>query len=368
MRRSARITVHPEALQHNCNRAKQLAPKSKILGVIKANAYGHGSADTAGILYKIADEFAVSCVPEAVVLRDAGISKPITILQGFQNDSDLRIAEQLKLRLTVHDDNQLRLLDNYSSKPSSSSKSKYRFDLNIKIDSGMHRLGFHPKRTQDIYQKLKSHSQVNPDNLILMTHFSSADELDNDCTTTQIEVFNKACANIQAQKSIANSAGVLGWQASHTDWVRPGIMLYGSSPFADKTREDLDLKAAMTFAAPVISVHSLKKGDCIGYAASWTCPKDMQVAVIACGYADGYPRHASNGTPVWLNGQETQLLGRVSMDMIVVDASNYKEGQIRVGDMAELWGQNISPDRVAASADTIAYEILCNAGNLRASS
>jgi len=366
MRRSARITIHPEALQHNLNRAKQLAPNSKTLAVIKANAYGHGSADTADILYQIADEFAVSCVPEAVVLRDAGIDKPITILQGFQNDGDLRIAEQLKFRLTVHDDNQLRLLDNYSSKTSGASNK--RFDLNIKIDSGMHRLGFQPERTQELYNKLSSHSQINPDNLILMTHFSSADELDNDCTAKQIEVFNKACGNIKAKKSIANSAGVLGWEASHTDWVRPGIMLYGSSPFANKTRDDLELKAAMSFEAPVISVHSLKKGDSIGYAASWTCPKDMDVAVIACGYADGYPRHAASGTPVWLNGQETQLLGRVSMDMIVVDADNYQENSVRVGDFAELWGENLSPDRVALSAETIAYEILCNAGNLRVSS
>ena len=361
MRRSARITVHPEALQHNLNRAKQLAPHSQLSAVIKANAYGHGSAATAGILYQITDEFAVSCVPEAVVLRDASIDKPITILQGFQNDQDLRIAEQLKLRLTVHDDNQLRLLDNYSS------ASNYRFDLNIKIDSGMHRLGFHPDRTETIFNKLTAHSQVNPDNLRLMTHFSSADELDNDTTSKQLNVFNKACGNITASKSIANSAGILGWKDSHADWVRPGIMLYGSSPFANQSREDLNLKAAMSFEAPVISVHDLKKGDSIGYAASWTCPKDMQVAVIACGYADGYPRHAGSGTPVWLNGKETQLLGRVSMDMIVVDANDYPENPVRVGDMAELWGENLSPDRVAASAETIAYEILCNAGNLRAS-
>ena len=362
MRRSARITVHPEALQHNLNRAKQLAPNSKTLAVIKANAYGHGSADTAATLYQIADEFAVSCVPEAVVLRDAGIDKPITILQGFQNDQDLRIAEQLKFRLTVHDENQLRLLDNYSS------ASDNRFDLNIKIDSGMHRLGFQPERAEFLFKSLSAHSQVNPDNLIMMTHFSSADELDNNCTKKQIDVFNKACENISAKKSMANSAGVLGWDASHTDWIRPGIMLYGSSPFSNKTRDDLDLKAAMSFESPVISVHDLKQGDNIGYAASWACPKDMKVAVIACGYADGYPRHASSGTPVWLNGKKTQLLGRVSMDMIVVDASDYQENSIKVGDIAELWGKNLSPDLIATSAETIAYEILCNAGNLRASS
>lgn len=359
MRRSARITVHPEALQHNLTRAKQLAPQARALAVIKANAYGHGSADTAATLYSIADEFAVSCVPEAVVLRDAGIDKPITILQGFQNDRDLHIAEQLKLRLTVHDENQLRLLDNYSG------GAKQRFDLNLKIDTGMHRLGFAPERTATLYKALQTNPQVNPDSLILMTHFSSADELDNDYTQQQINTFKQACGSLNAQQSMANSAGILGWETSHSDWIRPGIMLYGSSPFANKTREDINLQAAMTFSAPVISVHSLKKGDHIGYAATWTCPKDMQVAVIACGYADGYPRHAASGTPVWLNGQETQLLGRVSMDMIVVDADHYDENNpVRVGDWAELWGQNLSPDLVANSAETIAYEILCNAGNL----
>ncbi len=360
MRRSARIIIHPEAIQHNLNRAKQLAPDSKLQAVIKANAYGHGSTDTAGIVYEITDEYAVSCIPEAVVLRDASIDKPISILQGFQNDGDLRIAEQLKLRLTVHDDNQLMLLDNYSS------RSGYRFDLNIKIDSGMHRLGFQPNRAESLYKSLKAHPQVNPESLIMMTHFSSADELHNDCTSKQIDVFNKACENINAPKSIANSAGVLGWQNSHVDWVRPGILLYGSSPFANKTREELGLKAAMTFEAPVISVHDLKKGDSIGYAATWTCPKDMRVALIGCGYADGYPRHVSSGTPVWLNNQETQLLGRVSMDMIVVDAEEYDEHPVRVGDIAELWGNNISTDRVATSGETIAYELLCNAGNIRA--
>jgi len=357
MKRSARITVHPKALQHNLKRVEQIAPHSKRLAVIKANAYGHGSVATAGTLYDQAQAFAVACVPEGVVLREAGIDKPITILQGFQNDADLRIAEQLNFRLTVHDDNQLRLLDNYSG--------SHNFSLNIKIDSGMHRLGFQPDRAKSLYDRLSNHAQVNATDLIMMSHFSSADDLDNDCTQRQIAVFDNACKEIVAPNSIANSAGILGWKDSHKEWVRPGIMLYGSSPFADKTRNELDLQAAMTFEAPVFSVHRLKKGDCIGYAETWTCPKDMDVAVVACGYADGYPRHAGSGTPIWLNGKETELLGRVSMDMIVVDANHYDENPVKVGDMAELWGKNITADRVATAAETIAYEILCNAGNIR---
>ena len=291
------------------------------------------------------------------MLREAGIDLPITVLQGHQNTDDLRIAEQLKLRLTVHDENQLTLLDNYSR--------HHKFELNLKIDSGMHRLGFQPDRTEILFNKLKNHSQVNPDELILMTHLSSADDLDNNYTNGQLKCFEDACSNLNAPKSIANSAGILGWKDSHTDWIRPGIMLYGSSPFASKDATKLDLQATMTFEAPIISVHSLKEGDKIGYGGTYQCPKDIQVAVVACGYADGYPRHAETGTPVWINGKITTLLGRVSMDMIVINADEYLDSPIKVGDIAELWGENLSVDKVAQAAETIAYEILCNVGNIK---
>jgi len=356
MKRSARITIHPQALQHNLNRAKEVAVTSKALAVIKANAYGHGAISTAGILYDIADAFAVSCINEAVELREAGIDKAITVLQGHQNSSDLRIAAQLDLRLVVHNDSQLSELNHYTG--------KHRFQLNLKIDTGMHRLGFHPSRAYSLFNHLKQHSQVNPESLILMTHLCCADELDKKTTALQLNDFKQSCENINAPQSIANSAGILGWPDSHANWIRPGIMLYGSSPFTLKDRSEYDLKAAMILNAPVIAIHDLKKGDCIGYGSSYQCPKDIPVAVIACGYADGYPRHAPSGTPVWVNGKETQLLGRVSMDMIVIDASDYTDSPLKSGDMAELWGQNISVDRIAKSAETIAYELLCNAGNL----
>ncbi|MCF6189643.1 MAG: alanine racemase [Cocleimonas sp.] len=360
MKRSSRITIHPEALQHNLKRAKQAAPNSKTLAVIKADAYGHGAVATAGILYEIADGFAVSCIPEAVELRDAGITKPITILQGHQSADDLRAAAHFDLRLTVHNDRQLSLLDQYSH------QHKTGFEVNLKIDTGMHRLGFHPDRAADVFQKLSSHSQVNADQLILMTHLSCADELDNKITKQQLTCFADAEKGIASPtlltKSIANSAGILGWEDSHSDWIRPGIMLYGSSPFATSHRDEHDLKAAMTLNAPIIAIHDLKKGDNIGYGATWQCPTDMKVAIIACGYADGYPRHAASGTPVWINSEEAQLVGRVSMDMIVVDISHFEDKNIQVGDLAELWGKNLSVDRIAQSADTIAYELLCNAG------
>ncbi len=355
MKRSASITIHPEALQHNLNRARQVAPGTKINAVIKANAYGHGATETAGTLYQIADSFAVSCLPEAIELRQAGIDKPITVLQGHQTVDDLRIAEHYNFRLTIHDPQQLHLLDEYPGKS--------RFEINLKIDTGMHRLGFPPDQTFEIYNKLKSHVHVNPDKIILMTHLSCADERDNAYTNKQLSVFNEASMNIDSPKSIANSAGILGWKEAHADWVRPGIMLYGSSPFLDTDRDHHQLQAAMTLHAPVIALHDLKQGDCIGYGASWRCPINMRVAVIACGYADGYPRHAASGTPVWIKGQLAHLVGRVSMDMIIVDINNLVEGSIIIGDQAELWGENLSVDRIAQSAETISYELLCNAGN-----
>jgi len=361
MKRSARITIHPKALQHNLKRAKECAPNSNVFSVIKANAYGHNSVAVAGILYPYTDAFAVSCIPEAVVLREASIDLPIKILQGHQNNDDLNIAADLNLRLMVHEERQLTLLDQYSNK----GKKHHKFDITLKIDSGMHRLGFQPDRAKTLFTKLKNHPQVNPDNVMLATHFSSADNPESDATLNQVATFNKACGGLDTAKSLCNSAGILAWGEAHADWIRPGIMLYGSSPFADKDRDTLNLQAAMTFEAPVISVHSLKKGDSIGYAATWKCPKDMDVAVIACGYADGYPRHAESGTPVWINGKITELLGRVSMDMIVVGADEHIENPIKVGDWAELWGKNLSTDTVAKKAETIAYEILCNAGNLR---
>ncbi len=355
MKRSTRISIHPEALQHNLQEAKKAAPQAKTNAVIKANAYGHGAVETAGILYPIADGFAVSCIPEAIELRQASIDKAITVLQGHQNIDDLRIAENYQFRLTIHDNQQLRLLDQYPS--------NYRFAINLKIDTGMHRLGFPPEQASNLYNKLKNHPQVNPQELILMTHLACADDPDNTYTAQQIATFKQSCQDLPAPKTIANSAGILAWKESHTDWIRPGIMLYGSSPFAETHRDDLKLKAAMTLNAPIIAIHTLKKGDFIGYAATFQCPKDMTVAVIACGYADGYPRHAVSGTPVLIKGQKAPLLGRVSMDMIVVDIDHLATHSIKVGNIAELWGKSLSVDSIAQSAETISYELLCNAGN-----
>lgn len=349
MKRSARITLHPEALQHNLQQARQAAPNAKTLAVIKANAYGHGMQEVAEIL-KSSDGYAVSCMPEAIELRNSGTQHPILVLQGHQTLDDLIAASNLKLRVVIHDLAQLTLFDQLTN----------TIQVALKIDTGMHRLGISPDEVADIYQTLKNNKYIDPD-IWAMTHFSCADDLNNNNTTLQIEQFTD-CTQAMSTSCIPNSAGILGWPESHSDWIRPGIMLYGSSPFAfeETGREQYNLQAAMTLSAPLIAIHTLKKGDPIGYGANYTCPHDMQVGVVACGYADGYPRHAATGTPVFINDTETHLIGRVSMDMIVINLHNIKA---EVGDVVELWGKNVSVDRVAHHAETISYELLCNAGN-----
>ncbi len=351
MNRSARITLYPQALKNNLEQVRLVAPNSKVLAVIKANAYGHGMLEVAKILHH-ADGYAVACVPEGLELRSSGTQHPILVLQGHQNLQDLKIASEYQLRLVVHDLTQLRYFD---------LLGKHKVQIALKIDTGMHRLGISPQDAFSLYYKLKNHPNIDP-NIWLMTHLACADDLNNSATIQQLGVFTKAIKNINAPLSIPNSAGILGWQASHSDWVRPGIMLYGSSPFAfeKKGRENYKLQAAMTLSAPLISLYQLKKGDSIGYGASYHCPQDMRVGAVACGYADGYPRHAATGAPVSINGIETHTVGRISMDTLIIKLDNIPA---KVGDRVELWGENISVDRVAYHAETISYELLCNAGN-----
>ena len=351
MRRSARVTLHSQALKNNLQQVRLSASNSKILAVIKANAYGHGMLKVAEILDN-ADGYAVACIPEGLELRSAGTQHPILVLQGHQNLKDLKIASEYQLRVVIHDPSQLSYFDQLGVR---------KIQIALKIDTGMHRLGILPEDTFSLYHKLKNHPNIDPD-IWLMTHLACADEVNNSSTSQQLETFIQATHQINAPLSIPNSAGILAWKETHSDWIRPGIMLYGSSPFAFKKngREKLHLQAAMTLTAPLISMHQLKKGDPIGYGASYHCPEDMIIGAVACGYADGYPRHAATGAPVSVNGIETHTVGRVSMDSVIINLDNITA---RVGDHVELWGENISVDRVAHHAETISYELLCNAGN-----
>jgi len=351
MKRSARIILHPQALQHNLQQARIVAPNTKILAVIKANAYGHGMLEVASVLHS-ADGYAVACISEGIELRSAVTQAPVLILQGHQNLADLKIASQYQLRVVIHDHSQLTYLDRLGS---------HNVQVALKIDTGMHRLGILPEDTLTIYDKLKTHPNIHSD-IWLMTHLACADDINNPTTTQQLQCFMQTTGKITAPTSIPNSAGILGWQASHSDWIRPGIMLYGSSPFSfeEQGREKYNLQAAMTLTAPLIAIYKLKKGDFIGYGASYRCPQDMLVGAVACGYADGYPRHAGTGAPVSINDRETHTVGRISMDTLIINLNNMVA---KVGDLVELWGRNISVDRVAHHAKTISYELLCNAGN-----
>lgn len=351
MKRSARAIIDTTALQHNFARCRQAAPNSLAMAVIKANAYGHNMLKVAETLNH-ANGFAVSCLQEALDLRQARFIHPILVLQGFQNAQGMKAMAEHRLRAVIHERFQLELLD--SAPPS------IKLDVAIKLDTGMHRLGFPIEQARTLFERLSKHPNVKPTPW-LMTHMACADEIGNAHTQQQIALFEKYTDGLKAPLSMGNSAGILGWPQTHVTWVRPGIMLYGSSPFAHGNAKRDGLEAAMTFTAPIISIHTIPKGESIGYGSTWTCPDDTRTGVVACGYADGYPRHAPTGTPIWVNGKETRLLGRVSMDMIVIDLTAI---EARVGDIVELWGKHVAVDRVAEACGTISYELLCNAGNL----
>lgn len=350
MKRSAHAIIDTAALRHNLARCREVAPNSLAMAVIKANAYGHNMLKAAETLSH-ANGFAVSCLQEALELRQARFIHPIVVLQGFHTMQSMKAIAEHRLRAVIHDRHQLELLD--------SAPASVKLDVALKLDTGMHRLGLPIEQARTLFERLSKHPNIKPTPW-LMTHMACADEPENPHTQQQLERFAKYTDGLQAPRSIGNSASILAWPESHVNWVRPGIMLYGSSPFAHGNARRDGLEAVMTLSAPLVAIHTIPKGESIGYGASWTCPEDTRTGVVACGYADGYPRHAPTGTPVWINGKESQILGRVSMDMIVIDLTAI---EARVGDQVELWGKHLSVDRIAQAAGTISYELLCNAGN-----
>jgi len=336
------------ALRHNLQRVREVAPGTKVIAVIKANAYGHGSLRVSRVLQEAGVEaFAVARLNEALQLREAGIHSPILCLEGFLDKDELDELAAHDLQVVIHHPSHVELLERHPPvKPIS---------VWFKIDSGMHRLGVPPQRAMELWQRLKRCASVKE--LRLMTHLASADDRINDQTSQQIELFTETIAGMGAEVTIANSAGILGWSQSHGQWVRPGLMLYGASPFIKGRGEYEGLQPVMTLTSRLIAVNHFKKGDPIGYGASWACPEDMPVGVVACGYGDGYPRHAVPGTPVLINGQRLPLVGRVSMDTLCVDLRNAPDA--RIDDTVTLWGKGLPVEEVAEYASTIPYELLC---------
>ena len=355
----ARALIRLGALEHNLDVIRAAAPGSKVMAVIKANAYGHGLVPVAQHLSHV-DAFAVARVPEAIELRDNGITQRIVLLAGVMNATELASAKQHGFEPVVHCIEQIDLLE---------SCSNGTVNVWLKFDTGMNRLGFDPTDAAALIERLRAAPGV--DELRLMTHLSSADELGGPTTTEQLDVFRPVVSGFDGDVSIGNSPGTLGWSAvrnaqvdfgfSGDNWLRPGIALFGISPFGDKTGVDLGLKPAMQFEARLIATKPLHAGGRVGYKGAYTADSDTMLGIISAGYGDGYTRHFRTGTPVLINGRRVPLIGIVSMDMIAVDLG--QDAGDRVGDIATLWGDGLPLEEVAPYANAVPYELVCGVMN-----
>ncbi len=345
--RPAKAYLNLPALSHNLTIAKMLAPNSKVLAVIKANGYGHGISRVAQ-QFSHADGFGVASIDEALILRQKGFLHRILLLEGLFSKAELPLIIQNHLDLVVHSHYQLEWLLEF--------QAPFGINVWIKIDTGMHRLGFKPDEVDSIIHKLEA--SPNTFHLHLMSHLASADEDNSDAlsfTQQQITTFEQVSTAYNLPKSLLNSAGVQHFVNKSFDWIRPGIMLYGAG---SREGSVLKLKAVMQLESKVIAINEVKTGEYVGYGNSWTAQRDSVIAVIAIGYGDGYPRHARHGTPVLIKGYRVPLVGRVSMDMITVDITDYIDS-VEIGSTAVLWGDALSVDEVAQWAGTISYELLC---------
>ena len=344
-------TIHLDSMQHNLARARACAPEARVWAVVKANAYGHGlERGVKGFMG--ADGLALIETENALRLRELGWMKPILLLEGIFDASDVSLLAEHNINSTVHSIEQIKMLE-YTQ--------LYRpIDVHLKMNTGMNRLGFKPDEYAAAYHRLRAIKGVR--NITLMTHFANADELEHPRLSVgaQVERFVGGAQGLEGERSLSNSGGVLhqaDLQAElRNDWVRPGIMLYGGTP-GGRTARDFGLRPTMTLSSEIIAIQDLVAGDTVGYGSSFEAAGPMQVGVVACGYADGYPRSAPHGTPVIVDGVRTSVVGRVSMDMMTVDLTPVRNA--RVGSQVTLWGDGLPIDEVASSAGTIGYELMC---------
>lgn len=335
------------ALRHNVALARRLAPHSRLMAVVKANAYGHGAVTMARALEQRVDALAVACLEEARELRESGIQLPILLLEGVFAPDEWAEAARLGCWVTVDNSTQLEWLE----------QNELPVPVNcwLKIDTGMHRLGVEPAQAAGFAARLEATGKL-AGAPVLSTHFARADEPDEAMTRDQLTLFEQACHGLPGLRSAANSPGVLAWPDSHLDWIRPGYMLWGDSPFATPHPNGDQLRPVMTLVSSVISVRSIAAGESVGYGASWRAQRPSRIATVTMGYGDGYPRTAANGTPVLVNGLRAPLAGRVSMDMITVDVTDLPP--VTVGDPVVLWGEGLPVGEVARHSATIGYELL----------
>lgn len=344
--KAACAAINLDALKHNLSQVRLQAPSSKIMAVVKANGYGHGLKYVAKAAFG-ADAFGVARIEEALQLRAAGIVKPILLLEGFYSSGDLPILVTNNIQTAVHCEEQLTALEQ--------AELETPVTVWVKIDSGMHRLGVRPEEYSNFVERLKQCKNVAKP-LKYISHFGSADEIENPITPHQIKLFSELTHGCKGERSLAASSGLLAWPDSQFEWVRPGIIMYGVSPFSEKSGRELGYQPVMTLTSHLIAVRSVKKGESVGYGGVWTSERDTNVGVIAIGYGDGYPRTAPNGTPVLVNGRRVPISGRVSMDMLTVDLG--PNAQDSVGDEVTLWGDALPAEEVAKHIGTIAYELV----------
>ena len=337
-------TINLSALKYNFNQLKKLAPNRLVWAMIKSNGYGHGLVRVAKALSG-ADAFGVSCLEEALSLREASIKLPIIVMKGFYNESELSQFSQNRLGAVVHCPDQVHLLEK--------SNIAYPLFVWLKIDTEMNRLGFALEQSLPIYHRLRACPFIQQP-IGLMTHLADADNQDRTFTELQINRFLSVTEKMVGLKSIVNSAGILAYPNALENYIRPGILLYGVSPFGVSEKK---WRPVMTLLARVIAIKNSRQKESVGYNCIWLCPEDMPIGIVGIGYGDGYPRHAKIGTPVFLNGKICPLIGRVSMDMIAIDLRSQPNTQ--VGDEVILWGEGLPIEIIAEKAGTIAYELLC---------
>ena len=345
--RATCATIHLGALRENLRRARELAPGARVMAVVKADGYGHGLERVARAL-EGADAFGVAGIADGQRLRAAGVSQRIVVLSGFDEDRDLAEMRRLRLDSVVHCDAQVGLL--------AADRDPRPLRVWLKLDTGMHRLGFAPERAREVFARLQAMPSVAAA-ITLMTHFANSDVFDDALTGQQIDRFERSVSGLEAEHSLSNSAGILGWPEAHAQWVRAGGALYGSSVVAGRIGEDFGFRPAMTLATRLVAINRVHRGERVGYAATWEAPEDMPVGVAAIGYGDGYPRHAASGTPVLVNGTRASVVGRVSMDLVTIDLRAHPGANI--GDPVVLWGRGLPVEEVAQHAGTIGYDLAC---------
>ncbi|WP_180005230.1 MULTISPECIES: alanine racemase [unclassified Acinetobacter] len=345
--RQATVYIDQQALQYNLNRVKQLAPTAKIVSMVKANAYGHGVKDCLAAL-KDSDAFGVACLEEALEIRELGYEQPITLIEGIFSDDEMQIIIDKKIECVVHHQQQLDWLRTHKEAYIAQGLKVW-----VKLNSGMNRLGFKVPEIIDVINALKAEGFT----CVLAMHFANADAENHPLNDQQREQFlhvKEACAPIMG--SCCNSAAIFKWPELNFDFVRPGIMLYGATPFSDRSVEALDLKPVMTFTAEVIALNTIQAGESVGYGSTFVAEQEMNLAIVSIGYGDGYPRAFPKQNYVSIHGQKTRVIGRVAMDMIAIDITGM---HAPIGTEVELWGKDRLVDDVAEANGTIGYELLC---------